>query len=84
MTYIILETQTTNGVTAIVPPLTYTDRNEAESKFHQILASAATSNIEEHTAIILTNDGRLVRPSECYRHMSQSTPEEVIEDEENN
>ena len=30
MTYIVLEMQTSNGVTAVVPPATYTDRNEAE------------------------------------------------------
>ena len=68
MNYIVIETQTTNGVTAIVPPVIYTDRNQAESKFHQILTSAAVSNVEEHTATMLTTDGRLVRPSECYRH----------------
>jgi len=41
MTYIILETQTNNGTTAIVPPVTFTDRNEAESRYHSVLASAA-------------------------------------------
>lgn len=41
MTYIILETQTNNGTTAIVPPVAFTDRNEAESRYHSVLASAA-------------------------------------------
>lgn len=67
MTYIVLEMQTSGGVTAIVPPLSYTDRNAAESKFHQILATAATSAVEEHAASLLTSDGRLIR-NECYRH----------------
>ena len=32
-----------------------------------ILAAAAVSAVEEHTAVMLTSDGRIVR-SECYRH----------------
>lgn len=67
MTYIIIEMQTTAGTTAIVPPATYSDRNQAEAAFHTILAAAAVSAVEEHTAVMLTSDGRIVR-SECYRH----------------
>ena len=67
MTYIVLEVQTNNGVAAIVPPLAYTDRNAAESKFHYILSIAATSAIEEHAVCLLTSDGRVLR-NECYRH----------------
>lgn len=74
MTYIIIETQTTNGTTAVLPPVAYTDRNQAESAFHSILASAATSAVPEHSAVMLTSDGRLVR-SECYRHPGESTEE---------
>lgn len=78
MTYIVIETQTNDGVTAIVPPLSYTERNDAEAKFHQILGVAATSAVEEHTAMLLTSDGRLVR-GECYRHPKQ---EPVVEPDE--
>ena len=78
MTYIVLETQTNGGVTAIVPPLSYTDRNAAEAKFHQVLSVAATSTVEEHAAVLLTNDGRVIR-TECYRHPVEQ--EEVIPDE---
>ena len=83
MTYIVLEMQTSNGVTAVVPPATYTDRNEAEAKFHQILQYAATSNIERHAASLITEDGRLVR-NECYVHPIEPEPEpepEVVENE---
>ena len=80
MTYIVLETQTTNGVTAIVPPLAYTDRNQAESKFHQILTSAATSQVEEHAACLLTSDGRMVR-NECYHHPKAVEVPEIPEQE---
>ena len=82
MTYIVMETQTNNGVTAIVPPTSYTDRLAAEAAFHNILAFAANSQVEEHTAMLLTSDGRLVRPSECYRHPTEVAPEPEVEPEE--
>lgn len=67
MTYIVIEMQTNGGVTAIVPPVSFTDRNEAESRFHSMLASAAISSVEEHAVVMITNDGRVVR-NEVYRH----------------
>ena len=82
MSYIVIETQTNNGTTTIVPPVIYTDRNEAESKFHTILAFAATSSVEEHTAMLLTSDGRLVRTSECYRHAVVEPEPEPEQEEE--
>ncbi len=81
MTYIVLETQTTGGVASIVPPLAYTDRNEAEAKFHQVLSFAAVSTVEEHAAMLLTSDGRVIR-NECYRH--PVVQEEVIPDDSQN
>lgn len=78
MTYIVIETQTTGGVTAVVPPVSYTDRNQAEAKLHTVLAAAAVSQVEEHAAMILTSDGRVVR-SECYRHPGED-PEINISD----
>lgn len=70
MTYIVMEMQTTNGSTAIVPPMAYADRNAAESRFHQILTAAALSAVEEHAAVMITSDGRMLR-NECYRHYTQ-------------
>ena len=67
MTYIVIEMQTNAGATAIVPPVSFTDRNQAESRFHSILASAAISAVEEHAVVMITNDGRVVR-NEVYRH----------------
>lgn len=32
-------------------------RNEAESKYYQVLASAAISNIPQHSAILFTAEG---------------------------
>ena len=73
MNYIVIEMQTNNGTTALVPPVTYSDRNQAESKFHQVLTAAAVSSVEEHVAIMLAEDGQLIR-RECYRH--ELTPDE--------
>ena len=76
MTYIIIEMQTTNGSTAVVPPATYTDRNQAENKFHTVMAAAAISQVEIHTCLMIADDGTLVR-KECYRHQAaQPEPEE--------
>lgn len=71
MTYIVIEMQTNNGTTAIVPPISYTDRNAAEANFHSILAAAAVSSVEEHAAMLITNDGHLLR-NECYKHEPQT------------
>lgn len=67
MNYIIMEIQTENGTTAIVPPVVFEDRNVAEARYHTILAAAAVSDVDVHTVVMLTNDGRTVR-YECYRH----------------
>lgn len=68
MTYIILEMQTSGGVTAVVTPSTYVNRNTAEQAFHLAASAAAVSAVEEHTVALLTSDGKLVRPVECYHH----------------
>lgn len=74
MTYIVLETQTSNGATAIVPPAAYLERNQAEAAFHSVLSLAAVSAVEEHACMLLTSDGRVLR-NECYRHAA-AQPEE--------
>lgn len=75
MTYIVIEMQTNGGTTAIVPPVSYINRNAAEAAFHTILAAAATSTVEKHVAVMLTEDGRIVK-TECYLH-----PVEVLEEQ---
>lgn len=57
--YIVIEIQNDNGeVSTIVT--SYASKNEAESKFYQIMAAAAISSLEKHSASILTDDGN------CY------------------
>lgn len=64
--YIVIELQTNDGVTANIVT-TYNDRNEAESKYHQILASASTSSVNVHSAAMLDERGNLEK-SEYYLH----------------
>jgi len=66
MSYIVIELQTNNGTTANIVT-TYPTREEAESKYHTILAAAAVSNVEIHAATILTPDGFQLM-SKAYNH----------------
>lgn len=45
----------------------FTDRNTAEQKYHEILSFAAVSTIPIHTAVILSEEGNLIK-KESYRH----------------
>ena len=58
--YIIQEMQTNNGNTAMLPAITRADKNEAESVYHQKLASAAISSVEIHTVIMYDEHGENV------------------------
>lgn len=80
MTYIVMEMQTNSGVTAIVPPVAFTDRNAAEASFHSILSYAAVSAVEEHAVVMITSDGRVVR-NEVYRHPVTPVQPEPVEPE---
>ena len=69
--YIILEMQTTNGQTALVPPATYTDKNQADSAYYQKLANAAISSVPLHTVTMIDEYGSPIR-SDYYNHESTS------------
>lgn len=65
--YIVIEIQTNdNGVVGTIV-YQFDTLQSAEAKYHAILASAATSALPVHAAVILTNAGTLVK-SEFYRH----------------
>lgn len=72
--YIILEIQTNPDGTIGSLVNSYADRNEAESKYHTVLASAAISNLPKHTAFMLTDDGSVMR-RECYEHEIEEAEE---------
>ncbi len=65
--YIIQEIQTTGGQTALLPAVTFTDRNEAESAFHLKLGSAAVSSVDVHTVLMYDEHGNVLR-REYYEH----------------
>lgn len=59
-------------------------RLKAESKYHEVLAAAAISELQSHSATLLTADGRVIM-NQCYKH-ALPTPEpeeEVTPNEEN-
>lgn len=66
--FIVLELQTTNGVTTVVTPIqTAETKNEAMSKYHGILEIAAVSTIPCHTAMVFDAEG-IVIARETYTH----------------
>lgn len=65
--YIVIEIQTNaNGEVGTLINQ-YEARNQAESKYHQILTSASVSNLPVHTALILKDEGVVLR-AECYKN----------------
>lgn len=54
-------------------------RLKAESKYHEVLAAAAISELPQHSATLLTSDGRCIM-NQCYRHTAPA-PESEVEPE---
>ena len=66
--FIVIELQTTgNEVGSLINK--YSNRNEADSKFYQIMSNAAVSNVEKHAAVLVTDEGSVLR-SGCYEHLT--------------
>ena len=63
-----LQTQATGEVGTLVT--SHEKRDEAESKFHQILTYAATSALPVHGAVMLDETGMSLR-QEAYNHSSE-------------
>ena len=55
-------------------------RLKAESKYHQVLAAAAISDLPSHSATLLATDGREVM-HQCYIHAVEPQPEPEPEPE---
>ena len=74
--YIVVEIQTyaDGNVGHIVT--THSSLNEAESKFHQVLAAAAISSVTKHAAILMREEGFPLR-HECYTHMFEEPADET-------
>lgn len=63
--YIVIEIQTSNTVATLVN--SYEDRNQAESKYHQILTAAALSSVPKHSAVLMNDEGQTIK-DETYIH----------------
>lgn len=71
--FIVMEIQTSTQVATIVN--SYSDRNTAEQKYHQILSAAAVSTVPKHGAVMLTDEGVRLK-GECYIHEQEPVVEE--------
>ena len=49
-------------------------RLKAEAKYHEVLAAAAVSELPQHSATLITSDGRVVM-NQCYKHEAEVEPE---------
>ena len=56
-------------------------RLKAESKYHEVLAAAAVSELQSHSATLLTADGRAIM-NQCYKHPIATPEPETTEEPE--
>ena len=61
--YIVIEIQNDT----VLPVTVKETREEAESTYHMMLASAAISEVPVHTAVLMTNEGFVIA-TQCYKH----------------
>ena len=72
MTYYVIELQT--GAEGAALPNAYTNRPDAEEKYHQILQYAAKSTVPKHGAVLMNEDGFIIK-SEMYTHETEQAAE---------
>ena len=65
--YIVIEIQTNTDGTVGNFVWAYQSENEAFSKYHSVLASAAISSLPVHAAVILRNDGLQIA-AQSFKH----------------
>ena len=66
---IILEIQHSNDGTNATLVNSYTDQATAEQKYHQVLAAAAVSAVDVHSAVMMDDTGNRIK-GETYYHGS--------------
>ena len=66
MKFILIEIQDNNGVVGNIVR-DYDNKNEAESAFYSVLSSAAISQVDIHSAVLVSSDAELYM-SGCYKH----------------
>ena len=62
--FYVIEIQTSNNSGAIIP-FTFTNRADAEAKYHSLLAVCAKSEVIKHGAMLFNDDGFIIK-SEMY------------------
>lgn len=65
MIFYVIEFQ--SEATGAVIPLAFTDRSDAEAKYHQLLSVAAKSAVRKH-GVMLCNEDLFILKSEIYVH----------------
>lgn len=76
--YLVIEIQKQNSGTESHLVTSHAERPDAEQKYHTILAYASVSSCDVHTAVMLTDEGDMVK-KETYYH-GQPEPEEDEEE----
>ena len=68
MKYLVLELQKNTDTDVVTSILTdYTDKAQAESHFHTVLAAAAVSSVPVHSAVLMTDEGKTIK-NETYKN----------------
>lgn len=68
--FIVIELQTNGEQTANIVNA-YTSRPEAEARYHSILAAAALSNVQIHSAVLMDHRG-FTYLTECYDRSNEA------------
>ena len=64
--FIVTEVQITKEGQTSALNTPYEDANQAQSKYHTVLAAAAISNVYKHAAFLYTEDGFIAH--DCFTH----------------
>ena len=75
MKYIVMEIQQFDTGAVSSPVYAYDDVYAAESKYHAILSSAATSALPVHSCILMNSEGYYIK-SECFKHGEEEVANE--------
>lgn len=73
--YLVMEIQKSNKGQVSQLVTSHAERSEAENKYHTVLAYASVSTCDVHSAVMLTDEGDMIK-KETYYH---GQPEEEAE-----
>lgn len=73
--YLVMEIQKTNKGAVSNLVTSHAERADAENKYHTVLAYASVSTCDVHSAVMLTDEGDLIK-KETYYHGQPEEDEE--------